>query len=158
MGVHTTQFRIREAGLLQPVLELAVRSVTDHEGAAGRRLVKVAGAMGPTSQAVAEAALARDLGYDAVLLGLGALREAENTALLEHCRRVAEVLPLFGFYLQPAVGGRVLDYAFWRAFLEIDRVVAIKVAPFNRYHTLEVARALGASGRGDGGGTLHRQR
>ncbi len=147
VGVHTTQFGIRGAGLLRPVLQLAVENVTAHLRTAGHRLVKVAGAIGPTPQAVAEASLARDLGYDTVLLGLGALRDAGNAALLEHCRRVAEVLPLFGFYLQPAVGGRVLDQAFWRAFLEIDNVVAIKVAPFNRYQTLEVARALAGSGR-----------
>lgn len=147
VGVHTTQFGIRDAGLLRPVLQLAVESVAAHLGTAGRRLVKVAGAIGPTAQAVAEASLARELGYDTVLLGLGALRDAGNAALIDHCRRVAEVLPLFGFYLQPAVGGRTLDQPFWRAFLEIDDVVAIKVAPFNRYQTLEVARALAGSGR-----------
>ena len=107
----------------------------------------MAGVVGPTTQAVAEAGLARDLGYDLGLLSLGACREATTDELLAHCRRVAEVLPLFGFYLQPAVGGRVLDEDFWRRFLEIDAVAAIKVAPFNRYHTLDVARALAASGR-----------
>jgi dihydrodipicolinate synthase/N-acetylneuraminate lyase len=147
VGVHTTQFAIRSAGLLVPVLRLASEAAARHERESGRRVVKVAGAVGPTAQAVAEAELARDLGYDAVLLSLGALREADDAALLAHCRRVADVLPLFGFYLQPAVGGRVLDHAFWRAFLEIERVVAVKVAPFNRYHTLDVARALAESGR-----------
>jgi dihydrodipicolinate synthase/N-acetylneuraminate lyase len=146
VGVHTTQFAIRGAGLLAPVLGLAAETVARHERA-GRRLVKVAGAVGRTVEAVAEATLARDLGYDAVLLGLGALREAEDAALVAHCRAVAEVLPLFGFYLQPAVGGRVLGHGFWRALLEVERVVAIKVAPFNRYHTLEVVRALAESGR-----------
>jgi len=150
VGVHTTQFAIRGAGLLPPVLRLAAGTMARHERETGRRLVKVAGAIGLTAEAVAEAALARELGYDAVLLSLGALRDADNPALVEHCRRVAEVLPLFGFYLQPAVGGRVLDRAFWRAFLEIDRVVAIKVAPFDRYQTLEVARALAESARAGG--------
>ncbi len=148
VGVHTTQFAIRSAGLLEPVLRLAAGVVKEREAAVGRRLVKVAGVVGPTTQAVAEAGLARDLGYDLGLLSLGALREATTDDLLAHCRRVAEVLPLFGFYLQPAVGGRVLDEGFWRRFLEIGPVAAIKVAPFNRYHTLDVARALAASGRG----------
>jgi dihydrodipicolinate synthase/N-acetylneuraminate lyase len=103
---------------------------------------------GPLPQARREAELARGLGYDAGLLSLSALADAPNDALLSHCREVAKVLPLFGFYLQPAVGGRVLDHDFWRRFLEIEPVVAIKVAPFDRYRTLEVARALAASGRG----------
>jgi dihydrodipicolinate synthase/N-acetylneuraminate lyase len=147
VGVHTTQFAIRSAGLLRPVLSLAAEAVDRQQPAAGRRIVKIAGAVGTTAQAVEEAGLACELGYDAVLLGLGALRDADDAALVAHCRRVAEVLPLFGFYLQPAVGGRVLGHGFWRAFLEIERAVAIKVAPFNRYHTLEVARALAESGR-----------
>ena len=147
VGVHTTQFAIRESGLLRPVLALAAETVRSYELGTGRQLVKVAGVCGPTPQAVTEAALARDLGYDLGLLSLGALREATTEALLAHARTVAAVIPLFGFYLQPAVGGRVLDYAFWRGFLEIGPVRAIKVAPFNRYATLEVARALVESGR-----------
>jgi dihydrodipicolinate synthase/N-acetylneuraminate lyase len=147
VGVHTTQFAIRDVGLLRPVLALAAETARLHEATLGRRLVKVAGVCGPTTQALAEAALAADLGYDAGLLSLAALRDATTQELLAHCRLVADVVPLFGFYLQPAVGGRVLDYAFWRGFLEIGPVVAIKVAPFNRYATLEVARALADSGR-----------
>ncbi|HEY6554454.1 MAG TPA: dihydrodipicolinate synthase family protein, partial [Vicinamibacteria bacterium] len=138
---------IRDVGLLRPVLSLAAGTMRLHEATTGRQLVKVAGVSGPTAQALAEAALATDLGYDAGLLSLGALREATTQELLAHCRLAADVIPLFGFYLQPAVGGRVLDYAFWRGFLEIGPVVAIKVAPFNRYATLEVARALADSGR-----------
>jgi dihydrodipicolinate synthase/N-acetylneuraminate lyase len=151
VGVHTTQFAIRDpaVGLLRPVLALAMDVLRAHAAGGGTPLVAVAGVCGPTPQAVAEAELARGLGYHAGLLSLAALREASNAALLAHCRRVADVIPLFGFYLQPAVGGRVLDHAFWRAFLEIDGVVAIKVAPFDRYRTLEVARALAASGRED---------
>lgn len=149
VGVHTTQFAIRDPkiGLFQPVLELAIETVRSFEAASGRRLARIAGVCGPTDQAVAEASLARDLGYDAGLLSLAALREASNREILDHCRRVAEIIPLFGFYLQPAVGGRLLDYSFWREFAEIENVVAIKVAPFNRYQTLDVVRALAESGR-----------
>jgi dihydrodipicolinate synthase/N-acetylneuraminate lyase len=149
VGVHTTQFAIREAGLLRPVLTLARETVRAFDDATGRRLVTVAGVCGRTPQAVSEAALACELGYDAGLLSLGALREATTEELLAHCRRVAEVIPVFGFYLQTAVGGRPLDYAFWRGFLEIGNLVAIKVAPFNRYQTLDVVRALADSGRAD---------
>jgi dihydrodipicolinate synthase/N-acetylneuraminate lyase len=147
VGVHSTQFAIRAAGLLEPVLRLAAETVAESERRAGRRLVKIAGAIGQTPYAVAEAEVARRIGYDAVLLSLGALREASVPELVEHCRRVAEVLPLVGFYLQPAVGGRALDETFWRRFLDIEEVVAVKVAPFDRYQTLEVVRALDASGR-----------
>ena len=151
VGVHTTQFAIRDPaiGLLRPVLAAAMEVLHRHTADGGTPLVAIAGVCGPTPQAVAEAELARDLGYDAGLLSLAALGEASTAALLAHCRRVAEVIPLFGFYLQPAVGGRVLDHAFWRGFFEIDSVVAVKVAPFDRYRTIEVTRALAASGRQD---------
>ena len=150
VGVHTTQFAIRDpkVGLLEPVLRLAMSAVNSHRERTGTRLVTVAGVCGPTRQAVTEAELARSLGYDVGLVSLGALGEASNEEMLAHCRRVAEVIPIFGFYLQPAVGGRVLDYDFWRALLELDDVVAIKVAPFNRYQTLDVVRAVADSGRG----------
>jgi len=147
VGVHSTQFAIRAAGLYEPVLRLAAETAAEAGRRTGQPLVRIAGAIGPTAQAVAEAEAARRLGYDAVLLSLGALREASVSALVGHCRRVAEVLPLVGFYLQPAVGGRPLDEGFWRRFLEIEPVVAVKVAPFNRYQTLDVVRALAASGR-----------
>jgi dihydrodipicolinate synthase/N-acetylneuraminate lyase len=110
--------------------------------------VLVAGVVGPTEQALREAATAVELGYHAALLGLGALAEATDDELIDHCRAVAEVIPLFGFYLQPAAGGRPLGYAFWRRFAEIDGVVAIKVAPFSRYRTIDVVRAVAESGRG----------
>lgn len=149
VGVHTTQFAIRapEVGLFAPVLRLASETMRSFESEHGKRLVKVAGVCGATSQAVKEAESARQFGYDAGLLSLGALAQASRSELIEHCRVVAEIIPVFGFYLQPAVGGRVLDYEFWRELLEIENVVAIKVAPFNRYHTLDVARALADSGR-----------
>jgi dihydrodipicolinate synthase/N-acetylneuraminate lyase len=141
VGVHTTQFAIRTRGLFRPVLELAIEELR------GTDLVKVAGVVGPTAQAVKEAGLAARLGYDAGLLSLGALREAGTAQLLEHARAVGEVIPLFGFYLQPAVGGRVLPYEFWRGFAEIESVVAIKIAAFNRYQTLDVVRAVAESDR-----------
>lgn len=149
VGVHTTQFAIRDPkiGLFQPVLRLAMETARESETAIARRIVKVAGVCGPTEQAIPEAAFAREIGYDLGLLSLAALSEATTEQLITHCRQVAEVIPLFGFYLQPAVGGRLLDYEFWRAFFEIENVVAVKIAPFNRYQTLDVVRALADSGR-----------
>src|SRR5205823_720854 len=133
VGVHTTQFAIREPkhSLYRPVLELAAETVTASDKATGRTSVRIAGLCGRTPQAVAEAEQAAGLGYHAGLLSLAALGEASDEALLNHCRAVAGVLPLFGFYLQPAVGGRVLSRDFWRQFAEIPNVIAIKIAPFN---------------------------
>ena len=143
VGVHTTQFAIREPrhGLFEPVLRIAIEEMRN------RDVVRIAGVLGQTAQAVREAALARDLGYHAGLLSLGAMRDATIPALIAHARAVAEIIPLFGFYLQPGVGGRILPYEFWREFAQIDNVVAIKIAPFNRYQTLDVARAIAESGR-----------
>src|SRR5581483_5050841 len=149
VGVHTTQFAIREpqVGLLAPVLELARETVREAQQQDDRPIVTIAGVCGQTTQACREAALARDLGYDAALISLAALANASDAELVTHCRAVADVLPIMGFYLQPAVGGRRLGYDFWRDFLDIDGVVAIKVAPFNRYGTTDVVRALATSGR-----------
>ena len=213
VGVHTTQFAIREpkVGLFKPVLELATeelrgsrreeahsaksqmrnpkpeirQSFSTKPPAAGTEpadartefpsregpgvgssavlfnsatpgtqftaapILGIAGICGNTKQAMAEAALARELGYHAGLLSLGALQDASNDELLAHCRTVAESIPLVGFYLQPAAGGRVLPFAFWRRFAEIETVVAIKIAPFNRYQTLDVMRAIAETGRED---------
>ena len=151
VAVHTTQFEIRkpEVGLFKPVLELALTTLREWRPDAADRPVAIAGVVGPTAQAGSEAELARGLGYEAALLSLAALRDAPNAALLDHCRTIAEIIPLIGFYLQPAVGGRVLDRAFWREFFDIERVVAIKVAPFDRYRTLDVVNALAESGRSD---------
>jgi dihydrodipicolinate synthase/N-acetylneuraminate lyase len=151
VGVHTTQFAIREPqhGLFSPILSLATEEMTRHESSSGSSLLRIAGICGGTGQAVAEAELARTLGYHAGLLSLAALRDAGEAARLAHCRAVAEVLPVVGFYLQLAVGGCLLSYRFWRQFLEIERVVAIKIAPFNRYQTLDVVRAVAESGRED---------
>lgn len=149
VGVHTTQFAIRDRrhGLLEPVLELAAETIEACDGKCGSSTVRIAGICGPTAQAVAEAQLARSLGYDAGLLSLAALPDATDGELIGHAREVASILPLFGFYLQPAAGGRLLSARFWREFVEIPEVVAIKVAPFNRYQTLDVVRAVAESGR-----------
>jgi dihydrodipicolinate synthetase family protein len=143
VGVHTTQFAIRDPkfGLLESVLALAA------EESRGNRIVKIAGVCGRNKQALAEAELAARLGYDAVLLSLADLKHETIPQLLEHARAVANVVPIIGFYLQPAVGGRLLPYEFWRQFVEIENAVAIKIAPFNRYQTLDVVRALAQSGR-----------
>jgi dihydrodipicolinate synthase/N-acetylneuraminate lyase len=141
VAVHTTQFNIREHGLLEPVLQLA------QEECRTRDVVKIAGVCGKRTQAVAEAQLALRLGYDAALLSLAALREESIADLLEHAKAIASLLPVMGFYLQPSVGGRFLPHEFWRQFLEIENVVAIKIAPFNRYQTIDVVRALAESGR-----------
>jgi dihydrodipicolinate synthase/N-acetylneuraminate lyase len=151
VGVHTTQFAIRDPrhGMYRPVLELAVEAVRASLEKHPRPFVKVAGLVGQTNQAVAEAATAKAIGYDAGLLSLAALPDATDGALIKHCREVAEVIPLFGFYLQPAVGGRVLGYEFWREFAEIENVWAVKVAPFDRYRTLDAVRGIAESGRDD---------
>ena len=154
VGVHTTQFAIRDpkVGLFEPLLRLAREELDRGDAAAGHGggapLVRVAGVVGPTRQAVAEATLARDAGYHAGLLSLAALRDAGADELIAHCRAVADVIPVVGFYLQPSVGGRVLPYAFWRRFAEIPNVVAIKIAPFNRYQTIDVVRAVAEAERG----------
>jgi dihydrodipicolinate synthase/N-acetylneuraminate lyase len=150
-GVHTTQFAIREPryGLFRPLLALAVEEMAHHDASSGATSVRIAGVCGKTAQAIAEAELARTLGYHAGLLSLAALSDADDEARLAHCRAVADVLPLIGFYLQAAVGGCSLSYRFWRQFLEIERVVAIKIAPFNRYQTIDVVRAVAESGRED---------
>ncbi|MEQ1690034.1 MAG: dihydrodipicolinate synthase family protein [Gemmatimonas sp.] len=152
VGVHTTGFPIHDSnvGLYRPVLELAAETANASlTGASARPFVRVAGLVGDTHQAVKEAEIAKALGYHCGLLSLGAWRDAADAAILAHCRHVAECIPLFGFYLQPAVGGRRLSYAFWREFAEIPSVVAIKVAPFDRYATLDVVRAVGDAGRDD---------
>ena len=143
VGVHTTQFAIRDpnVGLFEPVLTIAKEEMDRADEALAARLVRIAGVCGMTDQATREATLARDLGYHAGLLSLAALPDADDEALVAHCRAVADVIPLVGFYLQPAVGGRVLPYTFWRRFVEVENVIAIKVAPFNRYQTLDVIRA-----------------
>jgi dihydrodipicolinate synthase/N-acetylneuraminate lyase len=151
VGVHTTQFTIRRAdvGLYKPVLELAADEARAATQDAGRPFALIAGICGHTPQARTEAEIAATLGYDVGLLSLGDWRDEPEDDLLVHARAIAETIPLFGFYLQPAVGGRVLSYRFWREFAEIPGVWAIKIAPFNRYQTLDVVRAVIESGRDD---------
>ena len=143
VGVHTTQFAIRETGLYRPVLELAAEAAV---GWTKRPLALVAGLAGPTRQAVAEAETARGIGYHAGLLSLAAMKSASEDEILAHCETVAREIPLVGFYLQPAVGGVILSANFWRRFALIDNVIAIKIAPFNRYRTLDVLRGVAAAG------------
>ncbi len=159
VGVHTTQFAIRdpEHGLYEPVLALAAETIGIEMAARPRPFARIAGVIGRTSQAVREAELAARLGFDAVLLSLAAWQGDSDEGMLAHCRAVGEVLPLFGFYLQPAVGGRVLSYEFWRKFVENPAVVAIKIAPFSRYQTLDVVRAV-SEARRDDIALLHRER
>lgn len=151
VGVHTTQFAIRDPrhALLRPILELAAEELRRLHTSDREPLVRVGGICGKTAQAMREASLLRDLGYHAGLLSLAAMGAASERELEAHCRAVAGILPVMGFYLQPAVGGRILPFSFWRRFVEIPNVVAIKIAPFNRYHTLEVLRAVAESGRRD---------
>ena len=157
VGVHTTQFEIREPqhGLLRPVLELAAETARasalrpgQHPGSVAP-FALVAGVCGTTAQAVSEAALASSLGYHAGLVSLAALGGAATDAMVAHCRAVADAIPIIGFYLQPAVGGVPLDHDFWQRFFEIPNVVAVKIAPFDRYRTIDVVRALADSGRTD---------
>lgn len=149
VGVHTTQFAIRDPrhGLFRPVIELAGETVDGITAETGRDIAKIGGVCGETAQAVSEAEFLASAGYHAGLLSLGAMKQASIDALIDHCQAVAEAIPLFGFYLQPAVGGRLLPAEFWRRFAEIENVVAIKIAPFNRYQTFDVIRGVAESGR-----------
>ncbi|MBN7786472.1 dihydrodipicolinate synthase family protein [Ponticoccus gilvus] len=142
VGVHTTQFEIREHGLFEPVLKACSEAAEDWSD---RPLVRIAGLVGPTEQARREAHIARDLGYHAGLISLAALKTASMDELVAHCREVAKEIPLFGFYLQPAVGGMTLPFEFWRHFAEIENVIGIKMAPFDRYGTLDVVRGVAAA-------------
>ena len=149
VAVHTTQFEIREPSiaLFEPLLGLAARTIDELSQNHFKPIIKIAGICGNTEQAIKEAELASSLGYDVGLLSLSALKDADDDRLIEHCNAISQIIPMMGFYLQPAVGGRVLPYSFWRRFCEIENVVAIKIAPFNRYQTLDVVRAVAFSNR-----------
>ncbi len=151
VGVHTTQFRIRdpEVGLFRPVLTIAREEMDRADASRPCPLIRIGGVTGSTDRACAEAALLSELGYHAGLLSLAALQTASDDSLIDHCRAVGAVIPLIGFYLQPRVGGRELAYSFWRRFAELPSVLAIKIAPFDRYRTLDVVRAVVESGRDD---------
>ncbi|MCM8815401.1 MAG: dihydrodipicolinate synthase family protein [Candidatus Omnitrophica bacterium] len=150
IGVHTTQFEIhdKKIGLYKPVLELGSETISDYEqkNRLDEPVIRVAGVIGKTPQAVEEAQIAKSLGYHAVLLSLSAFKNSTNEEMIQHVKTIARIIPVFGFYLQPAVGGRILNYDFWRRFAEIENVVAIKIAPFNRYYTIDVVRAIADSG------------
>lgn len=151
VGVHSTQFEIREAKyeLFEPVLRLAAETINEWEGVHPRKIVRIAGIVGQTPQALEEAALARKHGYHAGLISMGALRGRTPEEMIQHTRRVAHEIPVIGFYLQPAAAGVILPYAFWRELVEIPNPIGIKVAPFNRYQTNHVLRAVAESGRAE---------
>jgi len=151
VGVHTTQFEIRlpEFNLYVKVLGIAEDEFDRFTLRTGKPVIRIAGVTGKTEQAVSETKLAGKYGYHAVLLSLAAFAGVPRAELIDHCRAVAEIMPVIGFYLQPAVGGCKLDTLFWREFAKIENVVAIKIAPFNRYQTLDVVRGVAESGRAD---------
>lgn len=151
VAVHTTQFAIRnpEIGLFAPLLDIAREEFDRFSSVTGKPVVRIAGVIGKTSQALKEAGMAMEKGFHAVLLNVNAFRDASNNEIITHCEKVAKVIPVFGFYLQPAVGGIHLDVDFWREFAAIENVIAIKIAPFNRYQTLDVIRGVVESGRAD---------
>ncbi len=150
-AVHTTQFEIRdpEIGLFEPVLKIVVDEIEKFENETGKVIVRVCGVCGPKEQAVAEAKLAKKYGYDAVLLSPGGLNHLSEEELIERTKAVAAEMPVIGFYLQTAVGGRVFSYNYWEQICSIENVVAIKCASFNRYTTLDVVRAAAHSKRRD---------
>jgi dihydrodipicolinate synthase/N-acetylneuraminate lyase len=151
VGVHTTQFAIHEPkiGLYRPVLELAIETARQFTADANSRPIMIAGIVGDTKQAIQEAHLARELGYHIGLLSLTALKGKSIDELIDHSRRVAEVIPIMGFYLQQTISKMTLPAEFWQKFVTIPNVVAIKIAPFNRYQTLDVLEAVAHSGRAD---------
>ena len=147
VGVHSTQFAIREHGLFEEVLLCVSAAADDWSRQTGNRIIKISGACGKTVQAVDEALFARKTGYHAVLLSLAAVKDTGLNGMIDHCAKVAEVMPLIGFYLQSAVGGPDLPYSFWKEFMMIPNVLGIKIAPFNRYKTFDVVRALCEAGK-----------
>lgn len=146
-GVHSTQFEIREHGLFEPVLSCVSETMDQWSQRTGKKVLKVTGVCGRTEQASYEAGFAVEAGYQAALVSLAAFREDALSDIIEHCRIIAGIIPVIGFYLQPAVGGRELPYAFWKEFAAIPNVLGIKIAPFNRYKTLDVVRAVCDAGK-----------
>lgn len=151
VAVHTTQFAIRnpEVGLYAPLLELANEEFNSYCAKTQKPVIRIAGVIGRTKQAAYESELALQNGFHAVLLSLSAFRDSTNDEIMKHCRTISEIMPVVGFYLQPAVGGRRLDINFWREFACLENVIAIKIAPFNRYQTLDVIRGVVESGRSE---------
>ncbi len=148
-GVHSTQFEIRDPGiaLFEPVLKFCSELIDDWCDKREVSLIKIAGICGRTQQAEKEAIFAVDQGYHAGLVSLGVFRDDEIQDLVTHCRRISQIIPVIGFYLQPAAGGRILPFSFWSSFAEIDNILAVKIAPFNRYRTIDVIRAVCEAGR-----------
>lgn len=151
VGVHSTQFEIRdpEFRLFEPLLKLALEEMKSIEERTNQPVIKIAGVCGKTSQAAREAEFAASVGYDMALLSLASFREESEDEIIAHCKEIAGIIPIMGFYLQTSIGGRMLPYSFWRKFVEIENVLAIKVAAFNRYQTIDVVRALLDSGMED---------
>lgn len=151
VGVHSTQFAIRDPkhGLFETVMSQTSHFIDEWCQRTGRKILKVGGVCGATLQALREATFESENGYDAALVSLTALKDDGIAAMLSHCRKISQVMPIIGFYLQPAAGGCVLPYEFWEGFFQIENILAVKIAPFNRYRTIDVIRALAQSGRGD---------
>ena len=151
VGVHSTQFAIRDPkiGLFKPVLQETGKFIDEWCRRTGKKVLKVGGVCGRTEQALGEAEFEAANGYDAALVSLAAFKNDPVETIVDHCRKIAKIMPLIGFYLQPSVGGRILPFEFWREFVKIENVLAIKMAPFNRYWTLDVVRAVAESGRDD---------
>jgi dihydrodipicolinate synthase/N-acetylneuraminate lyase len=151
VAVHTTQFAIRlpEIDLYTPLLEIANEEFSRFTLKTKNPIIRIAGVIGKTDQAIKEAQLALQHGFNAVLLSVAAFHDSTNSDIIKHCKAVAEVIAVIGFYLQPAVGGRKLDVNFWREFAQIENVIAIKMAPFNRYQTFDVVRGVIESGRAE---------
>ncbi len=151
VGMHFTQFEIRTPGidLFEPVLRVCGDEIDQWAKLTGRPIAKIAGINGRTESAIRQALLARDLGYHIAIVSMGAFAGAMPQEMIHHMRQLADVMPLFGFYLLTGVGGIRLPYEFWRELVEIENVVGIKIAPFDRYGTVDVARAVADSGRDD---------
>lgn len=147
IGVHTSQFEIREANLYKPILELGKEEVDSFSKKNKKPILRISGIIGKTKPALGQAQISADLGYNASLLSLGVFKNESDEVMIEHCKAIAEVIPIIGFYLQPAVGGRILTTDFWRKFSEIENVIAIKLAPFCRYKTIDAIRGVSESSR-----------
>lgn len=145
VGVHTTQFEIRKYDMFEPVLRIAAEEV--ERAGLKRPFIKIAGIVGPVEQAIKEAEIAIKYGYNLGLISMGGLNNLDEDKLIERTEEIARIIPIFGFYLQPSAGGRKLSYKFWRKFVDIPEVMAIKIAPFNRYQTIDVVRSVCESER-----------
>lgn len=151
VAVHTTQFEIRlpEMNLFHTVVKTVIDEAEQFEKKTHKTIVKIVGVCGKVKQAVEEACFAAEINADAVLLSPGGLKDLNEEEMIERTKIIAEIMPVVGFYLQPAVGGRVFSADYWKRLSDIDGVVAIKCAPFNRYQTIELVRGVALSERRD---------